>query len=199
MRERIVGLLALALVLALIPAAAAEGTLVAYFSRTGEQYEVGVIDEGNTAIVAKMIAEATGADSFEILPAEDSYPITYDELKDVAQRELRENARPAIAGELSDLSGYDVIFIGAPVWWGDWPMIMYTFFESGNLSGKRLIPFSTHAGSGLSGFDKKLAAACPDSEVLGGLAVRGSDAQNNPDEVRQTVKDWIAELDIEGM
>ena len=89
--------------------------LVVYFSRTGEQYGVGVIDKGNTAIVADMIVEATGADSFEILPKEDYYPYTYDELCDVAKQELNDNARPAIKDAAPDLSGYDVIFIGERV------------------------------------------------------------------------------------
>lgn len=105
-------------------------TLVLYFSRTGEQYTVGVIEKGNTAVVAEMIAEKTGADIFEILPADDHYPMTYKELTDAAKREQNENARPAYAGTLPDLSQYDTIFIGAPVWWGDWPMIMYTVFEN---------------------------------------------------------------------
>ena len=166
--------------------------LVVYFSRTGEQYEVGVIDKGNTAIVADMIVEATGADAFEILPAEDYYPLTYDELTDVAQQELRDNARPEIAGEIPDLSQYNTIFIGAPVWWGDWPMIMYTFFENNDFDGKQLIPFSTHAGSGLSGFDRSLASVCPESEVLSGLAIRGRDTQNDPEGVRSSVNSWLA-------
>ena len=170
--------------------------LVVYFSRTGEQYGVGVIDKGNTAIVAEMIAEQTGADLFEILPAEDTYPTTYDELTDVAKREQNENARPAIGGELPDLTQYDTVFIGAPVWWGDWPMILYTFFEENEaaLAGKTLIPFCTHAGSGLSGFDYKLAEACPHSTVGTGLAVTGKDAQNHPDRVREDVTDWLNEL-----
>lgn len=88
--------------------------LVVYFSRTGEQYGVGVIDKGNTAIVADMIIEATRADSFEILPQEDYYPYTYDELTDVAKKEQNENARPAYAGDVPDLSQYETIFIGAP-------------------------------------------------------------------------------------
>ena len=166
-------------------------TLVVYFSRTGEQYTVGVIDKGNTAIVAEMIAEETGADLFEVLPVDDHYPMTYNELTDVAKQEQNDKARPAYAGELPDLSGYDTIFIGAPVWWGDWPMIMYTVFENNDFSGKKLVPFSTHEGSGLSGFDKKLASACPDAEVLDGLAVRGNDAQNRQDSVRETVQDWL--------
>ena len=169
-------------------------TLVLYFSRTGEQYVVGVIDKGNTAIVAEMIAEQTGADLFEVLPAEDHYPMTYDELTEVAKQEQNENARPAYSGELPDLSGYSTIFIGAPVWWGDWPMIMYTVFENNDFSGKTLIPFSTHEGSGLSGFDKKLQDACPDATVGKGLAVQGNDAQNNQESVKETVGSWLAEI-----
>ena len=173
------------------------GALVVYFSRTGEQYTVGVIDKGNTAIVAGMIAEETGADLFEIVPADDHYPMTYSELTDVAKKEQNDSARPAYAGEAPDLSGYDTIFIGAPVWWGDWPMIMYTFFEENaeDLAGKNLVPFSTHEGSGLSGFDKKLSKACPDSAVLTGLAVRGNDCQNRQDSVRTAVNDWLAGLE----
>ena len=169
-------------------------TLVIYFSRTGEQYVVGEIDKGNTAIVAEMIADQTGAELFEVLPEDDHYPMTYDALTDVAKQEQNDNARPAYSGELPDLDAYSMIFIGAPVWWGDWPMIMYTVFENNDFSGKKLVPFSTHEGSGLSGFDKKLQSACPDTEVLKGLAVRGNDAQNSQDKVRESVNGWLKEL-----
>ena len=159
---------------------------------------MGEIDKGNTAIIAEMIADETGADIFEILPEEDYYPYTYDELTDVAMQEQKENARPAYAGEVPDLNLYTTVFIGSPVWWGDWPMIMYTFFEENTdaLAGKTLIPFSTHEGSGLSGFDRSLASSCPDSTVGEGLAIRGSDAQNDQDNVRSTVNDWISELGL---
>ncbi len=167
--------------------------LVVYFSRTGEQYNVGVIEKGNTSIVADMIIDRTGADSFEILPEEDDYPDTYDELTDVAKKEQNENARPAYAGEAPDLTQYSTIFIGAPVWWGDWPMICYTFFEENAdaLAGKTLIPFSTHEGAGLSGVDRKLASACPNSTVVEGVAIQGTDAQNNQESVRSKVNDWL--------
>ena len=170
--------------------------LVVYFSRTGEQYTVGVIDEGNTAIVAEMIAEQTGADLFEVLPVDDHYPMTYAELTDVAKQEQNENARPEYDGEVPDLTQYDTVFVGAPVWWGDWPMIMYTFFENNAdaLSGKTMIPFSTHEGSGLSGFDKKLAEVCPDSTISEGLAIRGNDTQNDQDAVRNSVNEWLSGL-----
>lgn len=169
--------------------------LVVYFSRTGEQYSVGVIDKGNTEIVADMIIEETGADRFEIVPAEDYYPYTYEELTDIAKQEQNENARPEYAGEAPDLSQYSTIYIGAPVWWGDWPMICYTFFENNAdaLAGKTLIPFSTHGGSGLAGFDSKLAAACPNSTIGSGLAIAGTDAQGDQESVRNAVHEWIAE------
>ena len=171
-------------------------TLVLYFSRTGEQYNVGVIEKGNTAIVAEMIGVGTGADLYEILPADDHYPKTYKELTDVALQEQRDNARPTYAGELPDFDRYDTIFIGAPVWWGDWPMILYTVFESTPLEGKTLIPFSTHAGSGLSGFDRSLAAVYPDCTIAKGFAVAGTDTQNNPDKVQTSVTNWLNELDF---
>ena len=170
-------------------------TLVVYFSRTGEQYNVGVIEKGNTEIVAEMIAEKTNADLYEIKPATD-YPYTHSELLDAANQEKNSNARPAIGSALPVMSKYDTVFIGAPVWWGDWPMIMYTFFESADLSGKKLIPFSTHEGSGLSGFDSKLSAAVPDAEVLTGLAIQGSDCQNDKDGVKAKVDEWIGGLGL---
>lgn len=170
--------------------------LVVYFSRTGEQYNVGEITEGNTAAVAGMIADKTGADVFEIIPAENRYPRTYEELLEAAQKEKDENARPKYLGKGPDLSDYDTVFIGAPVWYGDWPMIMYTYFENNKdgLAGKTLIPFSTHEGSGLAGFDSKLAAACPESTVGKGLAVKGTDAQNDQENVKKTVDEWLSGL-----
>ena len=167
--------------------------LVLYFSRTGEQYNVGVIDEGNTAIVAKIIAEETGADLFEVLPEDDYYPMTYDELTEVAKQEQNDKARPAYQGEIHP-ENYDTIFIGAPVWWGDWPMIMYTVFESNDFSGKTLVPFNTHEGSGLSGFDRKLQNACKDAQLLKAFSTRGQNAQKNDDALREEIGTWLAEI-----
>lgn len=173
-----------------------KNVLVVYFSRTGEQYGVGVIDKGNTAIVAEMIAEEMKADTYEILPEKDNYPTTYDELIEFAKQEQANNVRPKIKGTLPDLSKYDTIFIGAPVWWGDWPMICYTYFESNDFSNKKLIPFNTHAGSGLSGFDSKLKKAAPNSQVLEGLAIKGTEAQNNQKSVKKEVKSWLEKLEL---
>lgn len=184
-----------ALVLAAPAAFAAETgkTLVVFFSHTGENYNVGVITEGNTAIIAKMIAAKTGADSFEIKPVK-PYPQKYKECTDLAKAELNAKARPEYQGGVENLAQYDRIFIGAPVWWADWPMVVYTFLEKNDLSGKTLIPFCTHEGSGLSGFGAKLAAAVPGAKVLEGLAVTGRTAQKDRKAAEQAVDGWLQGL-----
>ena len=171
-------------------------TLVVYFSRAGEQYKVGVVKKGNTAFVAEEIAKQTGADLFEIKPKKDVYPNKYDPLIDYAKKEQSKKERPEYVGAVPNLKNYDVVFVGAPVWWGDWPMIMYTFFEKNNLDGKTLAPFCTHEGSGLSGFDKKLAKACPKSKVTKGLAMTGQDAQKNAKKVTAEVSKWLDNIKV---
>lgn len=166
-------------------------SLVVYFSRTGEQYGVGVIEKGNTAIVADMIAEQTGADNFEILPKEDNYPMTYDALTDYAKQEQNDNARPEIKDTVKNFDSYDTIYLGYPIWWGDLPMICYTFLESYDFSGKTIIPFCTHAGSGNAGTQSKIQFAVPNAEVKEVLAIVGADAQNDPDSVKTQVTEWL--------
>lgn len=169
---------------------------VIYSSFIGEQYGVGVIDKGNTEIVADMIIEKLGADRIKIEPKNDTYPKTYKDLTDVAKKELNDKARPEIKDVVFNASKYDTIFIGAPVWWGDFPMIMYTFFEKVDLNGKTIVPFSTHAGSGLSGFDSKLRNLYNGSTVTKGLAIYGSDTQNNKNKVQSEVDNWINNIGI---
>lgn len=166
-------------------------SIVVYFSREGEQYGVGVIEKGNTAIVADMIIEQTGADSFEITPKEDNYPTTYSELTDYAKEEQNNNARPEIASTIENFDSYDTIYLGYPIWWGDLPIICYTFLESYDFSGKTIIPFCTHAGSGNAGTQSKIQSAVPNAEVKEVLAITGSDAQNNQDSVKSQVIDWL--------
>lgn len=170
--------------------------LVVYFSRAGEQYRVGVVKKGNTAFVAEEIARQTGADLFEVKPKKDVYPKGYDDLTDFAKKEMSKKARPEYDGKVPDLKQYDTVFIGAPVWWGDWPMIMYTFFEKNDLSGKKLAPFCTHEGSGLSGFDKKLQKACPKGSVTKGLAVTGTTAQKDRKKTAESVSKWLDEIKV---
>ena len=193
---RLASILCAALAVFAAPAAfAAETgkTLVVFFSHTGENYNVGVIEKGNTAIIAEMIAAKTGADSFEIKPVK-PYPKTYKECTDVAKKELNDQARPEYAGGVANPAQYERVFIGAPVWWGDWPMVVYTFLEKNDLSGKTLIPFCTHEGSGLSGFGAKLAAKVPGAKVLDGLAVTGRTAQNDRKAAEKAVDGWLQGL-----
>ncbi|MDE7472635.1 MAG: flavodoxin, partial [Muribaculaceae bacterium] len=94
--------------------------LVVFFSHTGENYNVGYIEKGNTHIIADMIADATGADIFEIVP-EKGYPKDdYNESIEIAKKELQSDARPAVKGDIN-IEDYDVIFIGYPNWWGNPP------------------------------------------------------------------------------
>ena len=157
--------------------------LVAFFSRTGENYAVGHIEQGNTHIVAELIASATGGTLFRIEPAT-PYPDDYRACTEVAQREKRSKARPALVGDIA-VEEYDVIFLGYPNWWGDLPMCVYTFLEQHNWQGKVVIPFCTHEGSGLSDTENRLRAACRGASVLNGLAVRGSVAQNEREKARK--------------
>lgn len=167
-------------------------TLVAFFSRADENYAVGNIKKGNTHIIADMIAEQTGAETFHIETVT-PYPADYSECTEVAQRELRSGARPEIKGDAA-VEDYDVIFIGYPNWWGDMPMAVYTFIEKHDWNGKTVIPFCTHEGSGLSSTPGKLKNACKGAEVKEGLAVRGATAQNSQDQAKRSVNSWLSKL-----
>lgn len=181
----------LALLLASAGAASAADNkiLVAVFSRADENYSVGNITKGNTMVLAEMIAEKTGGELFEIKPAK-PYPKDYKTTTEIAKREQNENARPALLND-KDISGYDTIFLGYPNWWGDMPMIIYTFLESHDFSGKTVIPFCTHGGSGLSGTEGTLRRRLSKSRLVKGLAMSGTTAQNNRDEARKRVNEWL--------
>lgn len=168
--------------------------LVVFFSHTGENYNVGYIEKGNTHIIADMIADATGADRFEIVP-EKAYPKNYNECIEVAKQEKQSDARPAIKGDV-DIEDYDVIFKGYPNWWGEVPMCVYTFIEKHNWNGKTVIPFITHEGSGMGGTDRKIANACKSADVAvgKGLAVQGKVAQENQPSAQKTVNKWLESL-----
>ena len=177
-----------------------EGTnkaLVIYSSFIGEQYSVGVIEKGNTEIVADIIIDKLGADRYKVEPKNDIYPKdSYKRLTEIASEELHNNARPEIKDVTFDISKYDTVFVGAPVWWGDFPMIMYALFEKVDLNGKTIVPFSTHGGSGLSGFDSKLKRLYPNATVTKGIAITGTDTQSKKDSVKREVERWIDGLNI---
>lgn len=166
--------------------------LVAYFSLAGEQYNVGVIEEGNTSIIAQMIAEQTGADMFEI-EAVTPYPTSHSELLDVSREEMADNARPEIVGTVDNMSDYDTVFIGYPNWWGDMPMIVYNFIESYDFSGKTIVPFCTHGGSGLSRTESTIADITG-ANMIDGFAIAGETAQKERDASLERVTAWLGEV-----
>lgn len=166
--------------------------LIVYFSRTGENYNVGNVDVGNTAIMASYMKEYLDADSFEIIPTQ-KYPDSYDECLEVATKEQKEKARPEIEKKLDNIDNYDTIFIGYPIWWGDMPMIIYTFLENYDLSGKTVIPFNTHEGSGNAGTYDTIKNMLKDSDVkVNGLALKGSTARKA--EGKRTTINWLKDL-----
>lgn len=152
-------------------------TLVAYFSRAGQNYgHGGVIDlpKGNTEVLAEAIAADMGADLFRIDTVE-PYPVDYYACTDQAKRELREKARPAIQGPLPSMDGVDKLVLGYPNWWGTVPMAVKTFLDAVDLAGVTIAPLCTNEGSGLGGSVGDLRRSYPAATVVEGLSVRGTD------------------------
>jgi len=168
--------------------------LIAYFSRKGQNYVSGRILDlkvGNTEVVANMIQKKTGGDMFHIETVT-AYPKDYTETTEVAKNELRAKARPKLTGRVENMGAYDVIFLGYPNWWGTPPMAVFTFLESYDLSGKTIVPFCTHEGSGMGHSEKDIAKACPKASVLNGIAIQGSSASS----ADAKVSSWIGGLGI---
>lgn len=155
-------------------------SLVVYFSWSG-----------NTENVAKSIQTQTAADIFEIVP-ETPYSDDYDTVIDFAQEEQRNNARPAISNSIENIEQYDVIYVGFPNWWGDMPMILYTFFDIYDLSGKTVALFCTSGGSGLSGTVNEVKSLEPNVTVTEGLHI-GSGSSSNPD---SAVNEWLNDIGL---
>ena len=174
----------------LMAAMANAKSIVVYYSKTGEQYGVGMIKEGNTVKVAKEIALQTGSDILELKTVKE-YPEGYSETTKVAQNELCENARPALSTKIPDLSQYDTVYLGYPIWWGNAPMCVYTFLDSVDLNGKTVKPFCTNEGSGASGTQEKIQKAAKGADVKEVLSIRGTVAQKNADTVKKEVSEWL--------
>lgn len=171
--------------------------LVVFFSHTGENYGVGHIEKGNTHILAEIIADKIGADIFEIKPVNGYPEDSYDKCVEIAKKEKESKARPAIKNDI-DIDGYDVIFIGYPNWWSEPPTCVFTFTESHDWTGKTVIPFITHEGSGMGSTDRRLAASCKGADVaIGkGLALQGHIAQNDREATVKNVDRWLKSLGL---
>lgn len=164
------------------PLSGDSNVLVAYFSWSASH---------NTQTMAGYIAEETDGELFRLIP-ETPYTTDYNEVLDVAQREQAENARPALAENLTEeqFAGYDVIFVGYPIWYYDAPMIIYTFLESHDFSGKTIVPFATSGGSGINEEDnfREITGAT----VLDGLCIRNIGSSG----ARSEIREWLSGLGL---
>lgn len=147
---------------------------------------------GNTQYMAYVIAENQNADIFRIEP-ETPYPTDHDTLVDLAAEEQDNDARPAIKEQIENIDDYNTIFLGYPNWWGDMPMILYTFLEQYDLSGKTVIPFNTHGGSGFSSTVNTIRQLEPQANILEGLSI----SRNRIQDAESDIIEWLSGLELE--
>ena len=165
-----------------------EKSIVIYFSRKGQNYSKGKIIDlpvGNTEVIGKMIANLVNADIFQI-ESVNEYPKDYNECVSIAKSEFNSDSRPQLANDIN-IEGYSVIFLGYPNWCGTMPMAVWTFLERHDFSGKVIVPFCTHEGSGMGNSERDLKKLCPSSEVKKGIAIYGSSVN----EARPNVEKWL--------
>ena len=160
--------------------------IVIFFSHAGDNYAVGNIEVGNTKIVADYISEITGADQYEIVTHKYD-GMAYMPLIDLAKKEAAAGELPPYEGAAPDLSQYDTVFIGGPVWWGTYPQVMFTLFKDINLDGKTVIPFTTHEGSGLANCASDVKKAFPKASVTQGWSIYGHEVRGG----RAKVEKWL--------
>lgn len=148
-------------------------SLVVYFSWSG-----------NTRKVAEAIQQQTGSDLFEIVP-QTPYSTDYDTVVSDAKVEQQNDVRPEIADAIDNMDDYDTVYVGFPNWWGDMPMILYTFFDTYDLSGKTVALFCTSGGSGLSNTVNEVKSLEPGATVTEGLHIIDSKSDAPEDAVAQ--------------
>ena len=163
--------------------------IVIFFSHAGDNYSVGNIEVGNTKIVADYISEITGADQYEIVTHKYD-GMAYTPLIELAKKEAADGELPPYESAAPDLSKYDTVFIGGPVWWGTYPQVMFTLFRDIDLSGKTVIPFATHEGSGLANCVSDVKKAFPKAAVTKGFSIYGHEVRSG----KAKVEKWLKSL-----
>lgn len=146
---------------------------------------------GNTGVMAHMIAEASGGDLFSIRTAE-PYPDSYEGTIDAGEAEKNNDVRPELSTHIENLEQYDTVFVGFPNWWYGMPMVMYSFFDEYDFSGKTVIPFCTSGGSAFSNAIDEIRGMEPDATVLDGLHIGGSSVSG----AESRVNEWVTELGL---
>jgi flavodoxin len=176
-------------------ATTANRILLAYFSRPGENYYYGGrrnLEVGNTEVLARMISELIDCDVHRIAAA-DPYPASYDATVARNVREQNTDARPAIADPLASIEQYDAVLLGSPIWNVRPPMIMTTFTQSYDFTGKTVHPVVTYAVSGLGSTERDYTASCPGAQIAPGLAVQGEEVTQH----RAEVESWLSEAGLD--
>lgn len=147
---------------------------------------------GNNEYIAQIIQRETGGNLFAIETVQD-YPTTHDPLLEFAYNEKADNARPELATQIENPDSYDVIFLGYPNWNADLPMPLYTFLEEYDFSGKTIIPFTTHGGSGFSRTIQTISELQPNATVISdGLSI----SRNSVSGAESDVVDWVNSLNL---
>ena len=162
-------------------------SIVIFFSHSGDNYSVGNVEVGNTKIVADYISEIAGAEQFEIITHKYD-GMAYTPLTRLAQEEANKGELPPYEGKAPDLSGYDTVFIGGPVWWGTYPQVMFTLFKDINLDGKTVYPFTTHEGSGLASCVSDVKKAFLKANVKNGFSIYGHEVRTEKAKVEKWLK-----------
>ena len=162
-------------------------SIVIFFSHAGDNYSVGNIEVGNTKIVADYISEIADADQFEIVTHKYD-GMAYTPLINLAKEEANNGELPPYEGDVPDLSQYDTVFIGGPVWWGTYPQVMFTLFKDINLDGKTVIPFTTHEGSGLASCVSDVKKTFPKAKVTGEFSIYGHEVRTGKAKVEKWLK-----------
>ena len=145
------------------------------------------IQKGRVRAVADMIAEETGGDLFSIQTSV-QYPSDGGALIDYAAQEQDDNVRPELTSHIENLEDYDIIFVGYPNWWYDMPMVLYSFFDEYDFSGKTIIPFNVHNGSRFSSTITTIQELEPNATVMtDGFTV----SERNVADAARDVADWL--------
>jgi flavodoxin len=154
--------------------------LVAYFSHSG-----------NTREIANQIHKSTGGDIFEIQTVK-PYPDDYDAVVQQAKQELKSGHKPDIKTKIENIKPYDLVFIGYPNWCSTIPAPVMAFLSQYDFSGKTIVPFFTHEGSGLGRSVTDISKLCPKSSLLDGVAIRGSDVKT----AQKKLSEWLQKIKI---
>lgn len=148
---------------------------------------------GSVQYIATQIQENTGGDMVRIQTAT-PYPDNFDDLADQANQERQNDVHPALSTNIENFDDYDVVFVGYPIWWYQMPMAMYSFFDKYDFSGKTLIPFSTHGGSGWSGTLNVISQLEPNATIVNGFSISRESAAGAAGNVRT----WLQQINMAG-